>query len=146
MRFFDSRDAIQRASAIAGAGWLAASVLLGSEGIALLVSTPDFDLIASDADLIVLGSGAEGEPIELGRLGGVVDAAALAVDGDLALVALPAHLILVVGLESPSEPEALAACSYDNTLRIQPTEYALPPFPLGEWAEESGARGALDEF
>ncbi len=169
MRFFRSARVIQRfrrgwrAPAIAGAGWLGASALLAADGDALLVSTPDFDLIASYDDLIVLGSGAQGEPIELGRLSGVADAAALAVDRDLALVALPAHLVLVVGLESPSEPEALAvfvaggdagplvsvaiqgdrgyALSEGGRLDILGLDEPTEPVLLGSWETEGDSYG-----
>jgi len=77
------------------------------------VSTPDYDLVAGRDALIVLGFGVEGEPVEIGRLPGVGGAVALAADQDLALLALPPDSVLVVGLESPPEPEAQGGLAVD---------------------------------
>ena len=45
----------------------------------------------------------------------------------------------------PIRGALVAACSYDNSLRIQPTEYALPPFLLGEWVER-GTEEIFDDL
>ncbi len=93
---------------------LLTSFPLPAAGNPLLVSTADFDLITSPDDLIVLGFGAEDVPIEIGRLTGIAGATALAADREIALVALPADSLLVVGLASSTAPEVLGGLRVDQ--------------------------------
>ncbi len=46
---------------------------------------------------------------------------------------------------APIRGALAAGCGFDNTLRIQPTEYALPPVLLSQWTDQ-GTRKTREEL
>ncbi len=92
------------------------TALLGAPAFGLVVATPDFDLVSTPSALVVLGADAAGAPIEIARVTDLPDPLAMAVDGELGLVAA-GDSVWVVDFATPVQPVILAGFAHTDSGR-----------------------------
>ncbi len=100
-------DAIDPGAARPASATLILTLALSTGATGFVVATPGFDLVSTPTALVVLGADAEGAPIEVARMPELPDALAMAVDGEIGLVAAR-DSVWVVDFTAPTQPAILA--------------------------------------